>query len=124
MDIALLITEPNMGCSALDQKYFILVQVPVLNYGRPWGQLLRTQHEVPRAVVFRADLEHELAGGNRGVVSVNAASPQFAFVPFQQKRLNYGILTWSGARLNGMSSQTAEPNLRYRYCRDHTPACF
>ena len=47
--------------------------------------VFRTRHEMLRAVVFRADLQHKLGGGGGGLVRVNAASPQLAFIPFQQK---------------------------------------
>jgi hypothetical protein len=49
--------------------------------------MLRSRHEMLRAVVFRADLQHELGGGGGTGVSVNAASPQLAFIFFQQKGL-------------------------------------
>ena len=82
MDIALMIAEPNMGSSALDQQYFILVQVLMLLYSCSWGELLSTQHEVLRAVVFRADLQHELGGGGGTAVGVNPTGPEFAFMLF------------------------------------------
>lgn len=95
MDIALLIAQPNVGRSALDQQYFILDQVLVLRYGCSRSKLLRPQHEMLRAVVFRADLQHELGRGGGTGVSMNAASPQFAFILFQQKRLYLEV--WSRA---------------------------
>jgi hypothetical protein len=82
MDISLLIAEPNVGSSSLDQQYFILGQVLMLLYGCAWGELLSTQHEVLRAVVFRADLQDELGGGGGTAVSVSPAGPEFAFVLF------------------------------------------
>ncbi len=91
MEIALLIAEPNVGISAVDQHYFILDQVPVLWQGRSRSNLLRTCHEMLRAVVFRADLQHELRGCGGTVVNVNAASPQLAFIPFQQKWLSINL---------------------------------
>jgi len=41
-------------------------------------------HEMLRAIVFRADLQHELRSCDRPVVRSSAASPQFAFILFQQ----------------------------------------
>jgi len=123
MEIALLIAEPNVSFSTLDQHNFILGQVPVLRYGRSWGKLLRTRHEMLRAIVFRADLQHELGGGRGTGVSVNAASPQLAFIPFQQKRLRIGPCSWSRAGLIGLRKCTAEPRHRYRHCCNHAPDC-
>ena len=87
MEIALLIAEPNVSRPAVDQQDFILDEVPVLLYGCSLGKLLRTRHKVLRAVVFRANLQHELGRCNGTLVNVNAASPQFPFIPLQQKRL-------------------------------------
>ena len=52
VEIALLIAEPDMGRSAVDQHDFILGQVPVLLYGCSLGKLLRACHQMLRAVVF------------------------------------------------------------------------
>ena len=91
MEVALLIAEPNVSHSALHQEYLILGQVPVPSYGRSRGKLLRTGHEMLRAVVFWADLQHELGGGGGAVVRVNAASSQLAFIPFQEKGFTIGV---------------------------------
>ena len=91
MEIALLIAEPNVSLSALHQEDFILGQVPMLPYGCSRGKLFRTCHEMLRAVVFRADLQHELGGSDGAVVRVNAASPQLAFIPFQEKGFCIGV---------------------------------
>jgi len=48
-------------------------------------------HQMLRAVVFWANLQHELGGGGDTSISVNAASPQLAFIPFQYKGLNIGL---------------------------------
>ena len=49
------------------------------------------QHEVLRAVVFQADLQHEFVRGHGTVVSVNTSSAQLALIPFQQERLGVGL---------------------------------
>ena len=97
VEIALLISEPNVRRSALNQQDFILGQVPVFLNGRSWGKVLRPRYQMLRAVVFRADLQHELGGGGGTLVRVNAASPQLAFIPFQEKGLHIGL--WSCAGL-------------------------
>ncbi len=91
MEISLLIAEPNVGRSAVDQHDFILGQVPVLRQSRRWGKLLGTRHQMLRAVVFRADFQHELGGSGGTTVSVNAASPQLSFTLFQQQRLSIDL---------------------------------
>ncbi len=91
MEIALLIAEPNMSRSALNQQDFILGQVPVLLNGRSRGKLLHSRYQMLRAVIFRADLQHELGGSGNAAISVNAASPQLSFTLFQQQRLSIDL---------------------------------
>jgi hypothetical protein len=83
MDIAFLIAEPNMSRSAMNQQYLVLDQVPVFRQGRTGSNVFGTRHEMLRAVVFGADLEHELRGSRGALVHVDAACPQFSFIPFQ-----------------------------------------
>ena len=124
MEIALLIAEPDVSFSALHQEYFILGQVHVLPYGRSRCKLFRTCHEMLRAVVFRADLQHELGGSDGTVVRVNAASSQLTFIPFQEKGFCIGVRTWSRAGWIGLRKRTAEPNHHYRHCCNRTPDYF
>ena len=91
--VALLIAQPNVSRSSLEQQYFILAQVPVLLYGRSRRKLLRTQHKMLRAIVFRTNLQHELGSGHGLVVRSNTANPQFAFILFQEQRLGAGFWT-------------------------------
>ena len=83
MDIALLIAKPNVSRSGLEQQYFIMAQVLCFLYGRSRRKLLRTQHKMLRAIVFRTDLQHELGSCDGPVVRSTAASPQLAFILFQ-----------------------------------------
>ena len=64
---------------------------PVLRYGGSRGKLFRTRPEMLRAVVSRADLQHELGGGDGAVVHANAASAHLAFIPFQEKGFRIGV---------------------------------
>jgi len=93
MEIALLVAEPNASFAAVNQHYFILGQVPVLWYRCSGGELFCTRHKVLGAIVLWADLQHELRGGRDTGVRVNTASTQFAFIPFQEKRLSTGLRT-------------------------------
>src|ERR1700731_1424282 len=59
MKIPLLIAEPHVSRSAMHQRNFVLDQMPVLRQGRSGSKPLGPRHEMLRAVVFRADLQHE-----------------------------------------------------------------
>jgi hypothetical protein len=60
MEIALLIAEPHVGRSALDQQDFILNQMPVFGQRRSRSKQFRPGHKMPGAVILRAHLQHEL----------------------------------------------------------------
>jgi hypothetical protein len=52
MDIALLIPQPDVRRSALNQQDLILPQVAVLLYERPGRKLLGTENEMLRTIIF------------------------------------------------------------------------
>src|SRR3977135_3847155 len=106
MEIALLIAEPNMSGAAVDQRYFVLDQVPVLGQGGSWRNLLRPSDEMLGTVVFRADFEHELGRSWGTLIHVNAASAHFAFGFFQEKGFGGDFCGYIGTGLFCLRERT------------------
>ena len=86
MKIALLFAKPDVRRSTLDQQDFILNEVPVLRQCGSRSKRFRSGHKTLRAVILRAHFQHELGGGRRTAVDVNAASPQLPLISFEQER--------------------------------------
>ena len=91
MDVAFLVAEKNMSLAGLNQQDFILVQVLVLLYGGSWREFLCTRNQMLRAIILWAYFQHELRGSGNAGVGVNAASPQLAFILFQDHGLDAGL---------------------------------
>ena len=121
VEIAFILPKPNVSLAALNQQDFILRQVSVFRYRRPWGKLFPTCHKVLRAVIFRADLQQELGGGGNAGVGVNASSPQLAFILFQQKWFRVRFCARNCTRLICLRERSGQADHDYDDCCKHTP---
>ena len=83
VQIALLISHMSVDGSFLDQHNLILLEVFVCLYRTSWSHISSRQHQMLRAIIFRADLEDEPAG----VRLARLGTPQslFSLVFLQQQ---------------------------------------